>query len=187
VPCGEQWLHEIKHDGFRVIARKIGERVRLFSRSGTNLTSRFPLIVETVAELCSHSCIIDGEAVACGADGIACFDLIRSWETDRSIFMWAFDLIELDGEDLRREPLTVRKTTLASLLSRTGSGIRLNEHLEHEDGAEVFAHACRMGLEGIVSKRKDSRYISGRSLHWIKSKNPQAPAVKREAEIDWSR
>jgi ATP-dependent DNA ligase len=187
VPSGEQWLHEIKHDGFRVIARKVGERVRLFSRSGNNLTSRFPLVVEAVAELRSHSCIIDGEAVACGPDGIACFDLIRSWDTDRSIFMWAFDLIELDGEDLRREPLTVRKTTLASLLSRTASGIRLNEHLEHEDGGEVFAHACRMGLEGIVSKRKDSRYISGRSLHWIKSKNPNAPAVKREAEEDWGK
>src|SRR5947209_2552633 len=79
------------------------------------------------------------------------------------------DLLELDGEDLRREPLTVRKATLASLLSRTGKGLRLNEHLEHGDGAEVFAHACRMGLEGIVSKRKDSRYISGRSQDWIKS------------------
>ena len=63
----------------------------------------------------------------------------------------------------------------------------MNEHLEHEHGAEVFAHACRMGLEGIVSKRNDSRYTSGRSLHWIKSKNPEAPAVKREAEEDWGK
>jgi ATP-dependent DNA ligase len=81
----------------------------------------------------------------------------------------------------------VRKATLASLLSRTGPGLRLNEHLEHEKGAEVFAHACRMGLEGIVSKLKDSRYTSGHSLHWIKSKNPDSPAVKREAEEDWGK
>jgi len=95
-------------------------------------------------------------------------------------------LIELDGNDLRREPLNVRKSTLASLLSRTTAGLRLNEHLT-EDGPTVFQHACRMGLEGIVSKRKDSLYRSGRSPHWIKSKNPNAPAVKREAEEDWAR
>jgi bifunctional non-homologous end joining protein LigD len=118
---------------------------------------------------------------------MARFNRIRYRRHDADAFIYAFDLIELDGEDLRLEPLTVRKATLASLLSRTEPGLRLNEHLEHEDGAQVFAHACRMGLEGIVSKRKDSRYISGRSVHWIKSKNPQAPAVKREAEEDWGR
>jgi ATP-dependent DNA ligase len=96
---------------------------------------------------------------------MARFDRIRYRRHDADAFIYAFDLIELDGEDLRREPLSVRKATLASLLSRTGAGLRLNEHLAHEDGAEVFAHACRMGLEGIVSKLKDSRYISGRSLH----------------------
>ena len=82
-------------------------------------------------------------------------DRIRYRRHDADAFIYAFDLIELDGEDLRREPLSVRKATLASLLSRTGAGLRLNEHLVHEDGAEVFAHACRMGLEGIVSKLKD--------------------------------
>ena len=100
--------------------------------------------------------------------------------------MWAFDLIELDGEDVRRDPLAVRKATLASLLAARGAGLRFNEHLDQEDGPLVFAHACKLGLEGIVSKRKDSRYRSGRSPHWIKSKNPSAPAVKREAEEDWS-
>jgi ATP-dependent DNA ligase len=155
VPSGEQWLHEIKHDGFRVIARKAGERVRIFSRSGNNLTGRFPLIIEAMAGLRTDSCIVDGEAVACGADGVACFELIRGWDSDEQVFMWAFDLIELDGEDLRRQPVTVRKATLASLVSRTVPGLRFNEHLEHEDGAEVFAHACRMGLEGIVSKRDE--------------------------------
>ena len=81
----------------------------------------------------------------------------------------------------------MRKATLASLLRRAAPGLRFNEHLDEEDGPLVFAHACKLGLEGIVSKRKDSRYSSGRSPHWIKSKNPNAPAVKREAEEDWGR
>jgi bifunctional non-homologous end joining protein LigD len=87
--------------------------------------------------------------------------------------------------DLRRDPLEVRKATLASVLAKAASGLRLNEHIEHEDGATVFRHACKMGLEGIVSKRLGSRYRSGRSKDWLKFKNPAAPAVKREAEEDW--
>jgi bifunctional non-homologous end joining protein LigD len=186
-PSGEPWLHEIKHDGFRVIARKTGDRVRLYSRPGNDLTERFPLIVEALARLRARSCIIDGEAVACGEDGIASFDRIRYRRHDASVFLYAFDLIELEGDDLRRDPLAVRKATLASLLSRASSGLRFNEHLDEEDGALVFAHACKLGLEGIVSKRKDSRYRSGRSPDWIKSKNPDAPAVRREAEEEWGR
>ena len=185
-PSGDLWLHEIKHDGFRVIARKIGERVKLYSRSGNDLTYRFPLIVEALARLRSRSCIIDGEAVACRGDGLSSFDLLRHRHHDASVFMWAFDLIELDGDDLRREPLEVRKATLASLLARAASGLRLNEHVE-EDGPLVFYHACKLGFEGIVSKRKGSRYRSGRSPDWIKSKNPACAAVKREAEEDWGR
>jgi bifunctional non-homologous end joining protein LigD len=101
------------------------------------------------------------------------------------VFLYAFDLIELDGDDLRRDPLVVRKATLASVLARAAPGLRFNEHLDEEDGPAVFHHACKLGLEGIVSKRKDSRYSSGRSPHWIKSKNPSAPAVRREAEEEW--
>jgi bifunctional non-homologous end joining protein LigD len=183
-PSGEPWLHEIKHDGFRVIARKNGKRVRLYSRPGNDLTYRFPLIVEALAKLSSRSCIIDGEAVACGDDGIALFDRIQFRHHDADVFLYTFDLIELDGDDLRRDPLNVRKATLASVLARAAPGLRLNEHLE-ADGPDVFHHACMLGLEGIVSKRKDSQYRSGRSPHWIKSKNPNAPAVKREAEEDW--
>jgi ATP dependent DNA ligase-like protein len=96
---GSQWLHEIKHDGFRVIARKDGPRVRLYSRPGNDLTHRFPLIVETLACLRSCSCIIDGEAVACDDNGIASFDLIR-------------------------DPLEVRKATLRSTLAKAGLGLR---------------------------------------------------------------
>jgi bifunctional non-homologous end joining protein LigD len=95
-PSGEPWLHEIKHDGYRVIARKNGKRVRLYSRPGNDLTYRFPLIVEALAKLSSRSCIIDGEAVACGDDGIALFDRIRYRHHDADVFLYAFDLIELD-------------------------------------------------------------------------------------------
>jgi bifunctional non-homologous end joining protein LigD len=186
-PSGEQWLHEIKHDGFRVIARKEGQRVKLYSRPGNDLTHRFPLIVEALAKLGSRSCIIDGEAVACGDDGVASFERIRYRHHDENVFLYAFELIELNGDDLRRDPLTVRKATLASLLSRASAGLRFNEHLDEEDGPLVFAHACKMGLEGIVSKRRNSLYRSGRSPDWIKTKNPAAPAVKREAEEDWRR
>jgi bifunctional non-homologous end joining protein LigD len=124
-PSGDPWLHEIKHDGFRVIARKEGRRVRLYSRPGNDLTARFPLIVDSPARLRSRSCIIDGEAVACGDDGIACFELIRRWDTDDRVFMWAFDLIELNGIDLRSDPLGKRKAKLVSILAR--------EHLDEED------------------------------------------------------
>ena len=100
--------------------------------------------------------------------------------------MWAFDLIELNGDDVRRDPLAVRKATLERLLANAAPGVRFNEHLDEEDGPLVFEHACKLGLEGIVSKRRDSVYSSGRSLHWVKSKNPNAPAVRRELEEDWS-
>jgi bifunctional non-homologous end joining protein LigD len=186
-PSGELWLHEIKHDGFRMIARKDSDRVRLYSRPGNDLTKRFPFIVETLANLRSRSCIIDGEAVACGEDGVASFDRIRHRRHDADVFLYAFDLIELNGDDLRRDPLAVRKATLASLLARAAPGLRFNEHLDEADGPLVFAHACKLGLEGIVSKRRDSPYSSGRSPHWIKSKNPNAPAVRREAEEEWGR
>jgi ATP-dependent DNA ligase len=186
-PSGAEWLHEIKHDGFRVIARKSGKRVRLYSRPGNDLTYRFPLIVEALARLRSRSCIIDGEAVACRDDGMADFNRIRYRRHDADVFLYAFDLIELDGDDLRRDPLQVRKATLASVIARAGSGLRFNEHMEEEDGPLVFQHACKLGLEGIVSKRRDSAYRFGRSPDWVKSKNPNAPAVRREAEEEWGR
>ena len=157
-----QWLHEIKHDGFRIIARKNGAQVRLYSRPGNDLTHRFPLIVETLARLRSRSCIIDGEAVACDDNGVASFNLIRYRRNDDSTFLYAFDLIELNGDDMRRDPLEVRKATLASIVAKASPGIRFNEHTEG-DGPTVLTHACKRGLEGIVSKPKDSMYRTGRS------------------------
>jgi bifunctional non-homologous end joining protein LigD len=186
-PTGGAWLHEIKHDGFRVIARKDGPKVRLYSRPGNDLTYRFPLIVETLARLPPRSCIIDGEAVACDDNGMTNFDRVRYRRNDASVFLYAFDLIELNGDDLRRDPLEVRKATLANIVARAGHGIWFNEHIEEENGETVFRHACKLGLEGIVSKRKGSPYRSGRSSDWLKMKNADAPAVKREAEEDWGK
>jgi ATP-dependent DNA ligase len=161
-PSGTAWLHEIKHDGFRLLARKDGDRVRLYSRHGNDLTYRFPLIVEALAKLGSRTCMIDGEAVACDETGMSNFNRIRYRRHDATVFLYAFDLLELNGDDLRREPLEVRKATLASVLASAALGLRLNEHIE-ADGPTIFAHACMMGLEGIVSKRKGSSYRGGRS------------------------
>jgi bifunctional non-homologous end joining protein LigD len=139
-----------------------------------------------LAGLRSRSCIIDGEAVACDDNGVASFDLVRHHRANERIFLYAFDLIELNGDDLRRDPLEGRKATLEIMLAKAGPGIRFNEHMEG-DGPTVFAHACKLGMEGIVSKRKDSLYRSGRSPDWLKVKNSDAPAVKREAEEEWGK
>ena len=182
LPSGSEWLHEIKHDGFRIVARKGGAEVKLYSRPGNDFTRRFPLTAEALARLRSQSCIIDGEAVACGDDGVPSFDCIRYRRHDESIFLYAFDLIELKGDDLRRDPLEGPKAALEMTLAKAAAGVRFNEHME-----TVFRHACKLGLEGIVSKRKDSAYRSGRSPDWLKMKNADAPAVKRETEEDWGK
>jgi len=96
----------------------------------------------------------------------------------------AFDLIELDSFDLRQQPLEQRKDTLADVLRHSGDGIAFNKHFAG-DGVAIFKHACALGCEGIVSKRLGSAYRAGRVEHWLKIKNPAAPAVRREAEEDW--
>jgi bifunctional non-homologous end joining protein LigD len=185
-PSGSDWFHEIKHDGFRVLAFRDAAGIRLLTRNGTDFTDRYPLIVEALAALPVRSCIIDGEAVACDRTGLSIFEKLRWRLQDGHVFMWAFDLLELNGQDMRREPIEVRKATLASVLRSCRAGLQFNQHLEHS-GDIVFRHACKMGLEGIVSKRLGSRYVSGRSSHWLKFKSPTAPAVKREFEEDWGR
>jgi bifunctional non-homologous end joining protein LigD len=127
--------------------------------------------------------------VALGGDGITSFDLLRHRRRDDAVFLYVFDLIELTGDDRRRDPLEQRKLDLTRLLAKAGPGLRLNEWIDggEHDGATIFLHACKLGLEGIVSKRKDSPYRAGRSPDWLKFKNPEAPAVRREPEEDWSR
>jgi bifunctional non-homologous end joining protein LigD len=180
------WLHEIKHDGFRILARRDSAGVRLFTRHGNDFTSRFPLAAEAVAALSARSFLLDGEAIVTNERGLAVFDLIRHQRHGADAVLLAFDLLELDGEDLRRTPIEQRKRQLAKLVRRPQAGIVVNEVFEG-DGDILLTHACKLGCEGIVSKRLGSLYRSGRSPHWIKVKNPNAPAVKREAEEDWGR
>jgi bifunctional non-homologous end joining protein LigD len=184
-PFGANWIHEIKHDGYRLMARRDPAGIRLITRGGHDWAQRYPLVVKAVNQLKLRSCLIDGEVVCCDHMGLATFQLLRHRRNEPRAFLYAFDLLELNGTDLRREPIEVRKATLASILRKARHGVRLNEHLEHSEGLTVFQHACKMGLEGIVSKRLGSRYRSGRSPDWLKFKNPEAPAVKRGAEEEW--
>jgi bifunctional non-homologous end joining protein LigD len=183
-PSGDGWIHEIKHDGFRIMARRDSVGIRLITRHGNDFTSRFPLAVTAVQTLPARSFLIDGEAIVTNERGLAVFDLIRHQRHGADADLIAFDLIELDGEDLRRSPLEHRKRKLSKLARSPHPGIVLNEVFEG-DGDVLFEHACKLGCEGIVSKRLGSLYRSGRSRHWLKIKNPKAPAVKREAEEDW--
>jgi len=130
-----------------------------------------------------RSCLIDGEAVCCDDRGLARFDVLRRRRNEADAFLYTFDLLELDGTDLRREPIETRKAPLASVLRKSRPGLRLNEHLAHPEGHVVFQHACELGCEGIVSKRLGSRYRSGRSPDWLKFKNREAPAVRREEAL----
>jgi bifunctional non-homologous end joining protein LigD len=184
-PAGAEWIHEIKHDGFRLMARRDGSRVRLISRNGHDLTYRFPLITAAVAQLSPHSYLIDGEAIVCDENGIAVFQLIRGYRHCHAATLCAFDIIEINGQDLRREPIETRKLLLKEVLRRKQHpGIAYNRHFDVEGGV-VFHHACKLGCEGIVSKRLGSQYTHGRSPDWFKIKNPAAPALKREAEGEW--
>jgi ATP-dependent DNA ligase len=153
-------VHEIKHDAYRLIVRREGDTVRLFTRRGYDWTDRYPAIATAAAKLRAKSFTIDGEAAVCGADGVAIFDALHRRDTVTEAMLNAFDLLELDGADMRPVPLGVRKAKLARLVDRRLTGIVLNEHTD-EDGATVFRHACKLGLEGIVSKRLAAPYRSG--------------------------
>jgi bifunctional non-homologous end joining protein LigD len=174
-------------DGFRILARRDENGVRLFTRNGYDFSDRFPLIAEAVAALPIRSCFIDGEAIVVDGNGLSVFDLLRYRQHDGAAVLCAFDLIELAGTDLRPSPIEQRKDQLSKLLRsvrRSHHSITLNQHYEG-DGATIYKHACALGCEVIVSKRLGYLYRSGRVNHWLKIKNPKAPAVKREAEEDW--
>ncbi len=145
-PSGPNWLHEIKHDGFRIMARRDASGVRLITRHGIDFTARFPLAVAAVAALPGRSFLIDGEAIVTNECGLAVFDLIRQQRHGADALLIAFNLIELDGEDLRRTPIEQRKRILAKLVRRPHAGIVLNEVFEG-DGDILFAHACKLGCE----------------------------------------
>jgi bifunctional non-homologous end joining protein LigD len=186
-PLGPGWIHEIKHDGFRMMVQRRGVGGRLLTRNGNDWTDRYPSIAGAIYALKVKSCLIDGEITVCDGRGLAVFDLLRHGSQIKTeAVLFAFDLLELDGEDLRPMPIEARKHKLAKIVRSAGTGLHLCEHL-HGDGMEIFEHACNLGCEGIVSKRVGSRYVSDRTDDWIKVKNPAAPAVKREAEEDWGK
>ncbi len=183
-PPGPGWIHEIKHDGFRILAHRRGRSVRLFSRNGHNFADLFPLVAAAIEALPVRSCVVDGEAIVCDGSGLAVFDLIRGHATNARAILCAFDLLEVNGEDIRHESIENRKRRLAGLLRLPHEGIALNEVFTG-DGTVIYKHACALGCEGIVSKRLGSPYRAGRSSRWLKVKNPAAPAVRREAEEEW--
>jgi ATP-dependent DNA ligase len=185
-PVGTDWVHEIKHDGYRIIVRRDGPIVRLYSRNAYDWTARLSAIAAAAEFIKAKSFTIDGEAVVLGPDGLSRFEELSHRQAARTAILYAFDLIEHDGEDLRNLPFLDRKASLARLLPDAKAGILLNEHIA-EDGATVFAHACRLGAEGIVSKRIDSTYQSGPCRVWIKVRNPASIAVQRERNEIWNR
>jgi bifunctional non-homologous end joining protein LigD len=156
--------------------------VRLFTRNGHDLTSRYPLIVEAALRNRQTSFVIDGEAVLLGVDGISDFNGLHSRKHDDEVMLYAFDILALDGEDLRKLPLHLRKNNLARLLARRPEGIFVSEFEQGEIGPDLFRAACQMGLEGMVSKRRDRPYRAGSSPDWIKVKNRSHPALERVKE-----
>ena len=168
-PAGPGWLHEMKHDGFRILARKQGARVEVWSRRGALFNDRFPRIAEAVGALPVDNALIDGEAVVFLPDGHSDFVALRTRAGGEQASFVAFDLLSLDGDDLRQRPLEERRDALSRLVHGV-DGVQFSEALAAE-GAVVFAHACKLGLEGIVSKRLGAPYSSGRCRSWLKSKN----------------
>jgi bifunctional non-homologous end joining protein LigD len=172
-PTGDDWLHEIKFDGYRIQARIAEGRVRLLTRGGLDWTDRFgPDLVAALAQLPPDRAIFDGELVVETAAGASDFAALQGdlteGRTDRFVF-YAFDVMYLDGYDLRPAPLVERKAVLEGILAEAGRPLRYSQHFP-ESGAMVLRHACRLSLEGIVSKRADDPYRSGRGRSWIKSK-----------------
>ena len=180
-PVRSSWVHEIKH-----VVRRDGARVRCFTKGGHDWADRFPALVDAALRIKAQSFLIDGEAVITRDDGTPDFHALLIRRRGNEAVLFAFDLIEHDGDDLRNLPLIERKRRLGKLIGRSKKlrAIQYNAHLKGS-GASVFAHVCRLGLEGIVSKRVDAPYRSGLSKTWVKIKNPASAAVRREREERW--
>ena len=155
VPAGPDWLHEIKYDGYRLRVERNGDRVRLITRGGYDWTKRFPWIVEAALKNRQRQFIVDGEAVILGIDGISDFTALHSGKHNDEVQLCAFDILAMDGNDLRDLPLSMRKRKLARLLASRPDGIFLSEFEQGEIGPDLFRKACEFGLEGLVSKHRD--------------------------------
>ena len=175
-PRGDGWVHELKHDGYRLQIHVRDGRVRLYTMNGADWTKRYPRIVEEAVRL-REPLIIDAEVVCLDAKGVADFDALHSRTMDDTAVACAFDLL-VSGDDIRRRPLIERKNALQWVLRKSRDGIQYVEHAEGH-GDKLFAAACDLGLEGIVSKKLTSLYRSGPSKAWIKVKNPKARAATR--------
>ena len=178
-PSGPGWAHELKHDGYRLQIHVRKNSVRLYTMNGADWTNRYPRIVEEAARL-REPLIIDAEIVHLSAEGVADFNALHSRIADEKAVALAFDLL-VSGDDIRRKPLIERKAALKWVLRRSRGGIQYVEHAEG-DGEEMFAVVCKLGLEGIVSKKLTSVYRPGPSKAWLKIKNPKAPAATRAAD-----
>src|SRR5262249_23066419 len=179
-PSGPGWAHELKHDGYRLQIHVRDGRVRLYTIKGDDWAARYPLILREAQRL-TGSAIIDAEVVCAGDDGVPDFELLHSRTHDDVAVACAFDLLMLNGDDMRHKPFAERKAALAKLLFRSRDGIQYVEHAEGH-GDRMFAAACDLGLEGIVSKRIDPPYRSGPARSWLKTRNPKAPAATRVLE-----
>lgn len=176
-PSGDGWVHEIKFDGYRCQAQFYDGAARIFTRRGHDWASRMPTIAASITAIPVNNIVLDGELVAVDAKGNAVFYELPSGLSSKPtrvkarLIYYAFDLLYLDGFDLRGAGLIERKRVLAALLAEA-KGTQLIKYVDHfdGDGATVLAHACKLGLEGIVSKRADSRYRSGRRPEWVKVK-----------------
>ena len=169
-PVGDDWVHEIKLDGYRMLLRIERGRVRLLTRNRLDWTDRFPAVAEAAAALPVKEAMLDGEVVVFDAAGVSSFQALQqATEAGRAPTYVAFDLLFLDGRDLRAEPLIARKKALAQVLKGRRGRVRYSEHFD-APGQEVYERACEMALEGIVSKRKQAPYTSGRGQTWLKVK-----------------
>lgn len=178
VPTGPDWLHEVKYDGYRGRVERDGKVVRVSSRSGLDWTWRFPWIVESALKLPVTQFAIDGEICVLDVRGISDFDALHSNRHNEDAQLYAFDLVALDGDDLRELPLFERKGQLAKLLRRRPEGIFVAPFEFGEIGPDLFRAACDMGLEGLVSKHRERRYRP-KTCDWIKVKNRKHPAMYR--------
>jgi bifunctional non-homologous end joining protein LigD len=170
-PAGRQWLHEVKFDGYRFQCH-IHNGIRFFTRRGHDWSRRLPHLIAALAPLDAHAVILDGEVIVQTATGRSDFHALekalKAAEGSERLVYYVFDLLYLDGLDLRGSPLLERKRVLELLLGNSGGAVRVSEHLVG-DGPAVWRRACAIALEGIVSKRADSRYRSGRTEAWIKA------------------
>jgi bifunctional non-homologous end joining protein LigD len=171
-PDGDQWMHEIKYDGYRMMARLDRGAVKLLTRTGLDWTHKYPAIVKAVAALNARQAYLDGELCGVGPDGITSFNIVQL-VSDRgnaaALVFFLFDLLHLDGEDLRARPLIERKERLATLLVNTALSLHLSDHVVGQ-GPAFYDKACAMHVEGIVSKRTDAPYTPGNRGLWRKVK-----------------